>query len=103
MTRHFALPPKSPARARLLAGAAVCLGLGLGLAGCAPPGMPKTSVPDQKLAYPSFGAPAQIGTRPVMDATAQAKTQSSLEGLARNHAGQMEQQINQGDDLNAGQ
>ena len=99
MTRHLALPPKSPARARLLAGAALCLGL----AGCAPPGLPKTSVPDQKLAYPSFGAPAQIGTRPVMDATAQAKTQSSLEGLARNHAGQMEQQINQGDDLNAGQ
>lgn len=103
MTRHLALPPKSPARARPLAGAALCLGLGLGLAGCAAPGLPKTNVPDQKLAYPSFGAPAQIGTRPVMDPAAQAKTQSSLEGMARNHADQMEQQINQGGDLNTGQ
>ncbi|GAB4065734.1 hypothetical protein KHC28_21880 [Ancylobacter sonchi] len=99
MTRRIAISSHLSAPARLLA----CAALGFGLAGCANPSLPKTSVPDQKLAYPSFGAPTQIGTRPVMDATAQAQTQASLEGMARNRAGQMEQQINQGGDLQSGQ
>lgn len=98
MTR-IATSPFLSVRARLLACAALCLGA----AGCAPPGMPRTSVPQQNLAYPSFGAPAQIGTRPVMDPATQAKTQASLESLARNRAGEMQQQIDQGGDMKPGQ
>lgn len=82
--------------------AGAVLALSLGLVGCAGSGG-QTNVPKQDLAYPPFGTPAQIGNRPVMDAQAQQQTQQNLENLARNHATQMEQQIDQGGDLNVGQ
>ncbi|MBS7546007.1 hypothetical protein [Ancylobacter oerskovii] len=98
MTRRIAISFPPLATARLLA----CAALGLALSACGA-NLPKTSVPDQKLPYPNFGTPAQIGTRPVMDAQAQSQTQSSLENMARNRASEMEQQINQGNDMNVGQ
>lgn len=97
MNHRNAKSAKALLRPHVLASAAVCLGL----AACS--GMPKTKAPAENLAYPPFGAPAQIGDKPVMDQQTAAKTQTDLENLARNRASQVQQQIDQGGDLNTGQ
>ena len=99
MTRRIATPPKTSCPRRLLAGVV----LFLGLAGCASR-MPQTSAPiPENLSYPSFGAPAQIGTRPVMNPEQQQKKQAELESLGINRANEMQGQIDQGGDLQPGQ
>ncbi|MCJ8143236.1 hypothetical protein MKI84_09940 [Ancylobacter sp. A5.8] len=59
-----------------------------------------------KPAYPTFGAPAQIGDRPVMDAAARSKMQTDLETLATQREQQLLKEIEQDsepDDGSAGQ
>lgn len=99
MTRRFAASSTVVQRAAVLAGALLCLPL----AACAPPGLPKTTTPAENLPYPSFGTPAQIGTRPVMTTEEQQKKQGELEKLGINRASDMQSQINQGGDLQTGQ
>lgn len=70
--------------ARIAAMAAVLAALAL--AGCSafvPPEMAKPILPHQEQAYPNFGAPAQVGDRPVMTPAQTAKMQTDLQGLAR--------------------
>jgi len=74
-----------------LARVAACGLAGLALAGCAsmmPPEMTAPSpVPADQLVAPTFGAPKQIGDRPVMDAKSQTQMQSDLENLAKSREG----------------
>ncbi|MFT0860112.1 hypothetical protein [Ancylobacter sp. G4_0304] len=124
MARHGDLTPardawtRPSARQRLLA-AATLLAAGLALGGCA--GVAESLMPDvtkwpeegkkadpnaPQPAYPTFGAPAQIGDRPVMDAAARAKMQTDLETLAKQREQQLLNDIEQDggqDDGSAGQ
>lgn len=93
-----------------LARLAGCALAGLLLAGCAsmmPPemtspavapadqgavdenGEPTAAVKPAPPAYPTFGAPKQIGDRPVMDAATRTKTQADLENLAKQREGEV--------------
>lgn len=70
--------------------------LALALAACSgpsslvPPEMAKPIAPQQEMAYPTFGAPAQIGDRPVMTPAQTSKMESDLQGLARQQQQQVE-------------
>jgi len=46
-------------------------------------GAPTAAVKPAPPAFPTFGAPKQIGDRPVMDAASQTKMQTDLETLAK--------------------
>ena len=54
-------------------------------------------------AYPTFGAPAQIGDRPVMTKQQQEAMQKNLENLASQREKEMLRQIEDGQDGQAGQ
>ncbi|WP_421697414.1 hypothetical protein [Ancylobacter sp.] len=54
-------------------------------------------------AYPTFGAPAQIGDRPVMTPQQQQAVQKNLENLASQREKEMLRQIEDGQDGQAGQ
>ncbi len=83
--------PPRVVRPAFLAGLAALM-----LAGCSgpssllPPEMAKPIPPNQEMAYPNFGAPAQIGSRPVMTPAQTAKMESDLQGLARQQQEQVE-------------
>lgn len=65
----------------------------------APAGRQKPPEP----AYPTFGAPAQIGDRPVMTPQQQQAMQKNLENLASQREKEMLRQIEGGQDGQAGQ
>jgi hypothetical protein len=65
----------------------------------APAGRQKPPEP----AYPTFGAPAQIGDRPVMTPQQQQAMQKNLENLASQREKEMLRQIEDGQDGQAGQ
>jgi len=50
-------------------------------------GVPTAAVKPAPPAFPTFGAPKQIGDRPVMDAKSQTQMQSDLENLAKSREG----------------
>lgn len=50
-------------------------------------GKPTAAVKPAPLVAPTFGAPKQIGDRPVMDAKSQTQMQSDLENLAKSREG----------------
>ncbi|WGD30813.1 hypothetical protein AncyloWKF20_02950 [Ancylobacter sp. WKF20] len=87
--------PPAVARPARRAGCLAAL-VALALAGCSgpssllPPEMAKPIPPGQELVYPNFGAPAQIGDRPVMTPAQTAKMQNDLQGLAREQQQQVE-------------
>ena len=59
-------------------------------------GAPTAAVKPAPLVAPTFGAPKQIGDRPVMDPAAQRKTQADLENLAKQREGDAVKELEAG-------
>lgn len=110
-------PIPSKARVQGWAKSLSALGIALVLTGCAgggtsaPPGetlaqaigmapppdasAPAATGPYKELPYPNFGAPKQVGDRPVMTPAETEKVQSDLEGLAQDREQKLLKELEQ--------